>query len=169
MKQVKKIAVALVLFVATSGFVNAQAKIAHINVQELLADMPAMKAADAELKKLNETLGADIQASMTEARNKATQYQNEAASKTDEENAKRQEELMTYQQTIGTAEQAARQELQKKQQELFVPIQEKAMLAIEKVAAAQGIDYVVDSSPGSGVLVAKGKDLLAAVKKELGF
>ncbi len=169
MKQVKKIAVALILFVATTGFVNAQSKVAHINVQALLTDMPAMKAADAELKKLNETLGADIQASMTEARNKMTQYQNEAPTKTEEENAKRQEELVAYQKNISTAQQAAQQELQKKQQELFAPIQEKAMKAIEKVAAAQGIDYVVDASPGLGILVAKGKDLLADVKKELGF
>ena len=52
MKQLKNIAVALVLFVATTGFVNAQSKIAHINVSELLAEMPEMKAAQAELQKL---------------------------------------------------------------------------------------------------------------------
>ncbi|MDO6490358.1 MAG: OmpH family outer membrane protein [Cellulophaga sp.] len=169
MKHLKKIAVALVLFVATTAFVNAQSKVAHINVQQLLQEMPAMKSADAELKKLNETLGADIQASMAEARNKATQYQNEAASKTAEENAKREQEIMTYQKTIQTAQQAAQQELQKKQQELLAPIQESAMKAIEKVAAAQGFDYVIDASPGAGLLVSKGKDLLADVKKELKF
>lgn len=39
MKHLKKIAVALVLFVAASSFVNAQSKVAHIDVQKLLADM----------------------------------------------------------------------------------------------------------------------------------
>jgi outer membrane protein len=43
------------------------------------------------------------------------------------------------------------------------------MAAIEKVAAAQGIQYVMDSTQGGGVIVAKGKDLLPEVKKELGF
>lgn len=43
------------LFVAATSFVNAQSKVAHIDVTKLLADMPEMKAAEAELKKLSET------------------------------------------------------------------------------------------------------------------
>ncbi|MDX1314315.1 MAG: OmpH family outer membrane protein, partial [Eudoraea sp.] len=81
MKQLKNIAVALVLFVAATGFVNAQSKVAHINVSELLAEMPEMKAAQAELQKLQETYRADIESSMTELKNKYTQYSNEASSK----------------------------------------------------------------------------------------
>lgn len=169
MKQVKKIAVALVLFVAATGFVNAQSKVAHINVQQLLSEMPEMKAAQAELKKLQETYRADIQSSMTELQNKYTQYSNEATSKSEEENQKRAQELQGFERNIQEAEQAAMQEMQKKQQELFAPISDKAKAAIEKVAAAQGFDYVIDASPGLSLIVAKGKDLLPDVKKELGF
>lgn len=169
MKHVKKIAVALLLFVATTSFVNAQSKVAHIDVTQLLSAMPEMKAAEAELKKLQETYNADIQASMTELRNKYTQYQNEAASKSKEENEKRAVELQGYEKNIGEAQQAAQQEFQKKQGELFAPISEKAKAAIEKVANAQGFDYVLDAQAGGGVIVASGKDLLADVKKELGF
>ena len=169
MKNVKKIAVALVLFVAATGFVSAQSKVAHINVQQLLSDMPEMKAAQAELKKLQETYRADIESSMTELRNKYTQYSNEATSKSEEENQKRAVELQGFEKNIQEAEQAAVQEMQKKQQELFAPISEKAKNAIEKVAAAQGFDYVIDASPGLSLIVAKGKDLLPAVKQELGF
>lgn len=163
------IAVALVFFVAATGFVNAQDKIAHINVTQLLSEMPEMKAAQAELKKLQETYRADIQSSMTELQNKYTQYQNEATAKTNEENEKRAQELQVFNENIQQAEQAAMQEMQKKQQELFAPISDKAKAAIEKVANAQGYTYVVDASPGGSIIVAKGKDLLADVKKELGF
>ena len=107
MKQVKQIVVALLLFVATTSFVNAQSKVAHIDVTQLLSAMPEMKAAEAELKKLQETYNADIQASMTELRNKFTQYQNEAASKSKEENDKRAVELQGYEKNIGEAQQAA--------------------------------------------------------------
>ena len=169
MKQVKQAVVAVLLFVATTSFVHAQSKIAHIDVTQLLAAMPEMKSAEAELKKLQETYNADIQASMTELRNKFTQYQNEAASKSKEENDKRAVELQGYEKNIGEAQQAAQQEFQKKQGELFAPISEKAKAAIEKVAAAQGYDYVIDSQAGGGLIVAKGKDLLADVKKQLGF
>ncbi len=169
MKQLKNIAVALVLFVATTGFVNAQSKVAHINVSELLAEMPEMKAAQAELQKLQETYRADIESSMTELKNKYTQYSNEASSKSAEENEKRALELQGFEKNIGEAQQAAQQELAKKQAELFEPISKKAKEAIEKVAAAQGYDYVMDATQGGGLIVAKGPDLLPAVKQELGF
>lgn len=169
MKHLKKIAVALVLFVAASSFVNAQSKVAHIDVQKLLADMPEMKAAESELKKLSETYQADIQGSMTALQNKYTLYKNEAAGKTEEENQKRAVELQGIEKNISDAQQAAQQEIQKKQAELFAPISERAKAAIEKVAAAQGYDYVIDAQVGGGLIVARGKDLLAEVKQELGF
>lgn len=168
MRIIQKLIVSAALTM-TIGWVNAQNKVAHINVQELLAAMPEMVAAQAELSKLQETYRADLQSSMTEFQNKATQYQNEAASKTREENEKRAIELQGFEKNIQEAENAALQEMQKKQSELFAPITEKAKTAIEKVAAALGYDYVVDATPGGGLIVSKGKDLLPEVKQELGF
>ena len=46
---------------------------------------------------------------------------------------------------------------------------EKAKKAVEKVAKAQGYQYVLDSATGGGVIFADGKDLFNDVKKELGF
>lgn len=169
MKKVKKIAAALVLFVAFTGFVNAQSKVAHIDVTLLLSSMPEMKTAEAELKKLSETYRADIESSMTELQNKYTLYENEAAAKSKEENEKRAIELQGVKKNIDDAQRAAQQELQKKQQELFAPISDKAKAAIEKVAAEQGFDYVIDAQAGGGLIVANGKDLLVDVKKELGI
>lgn len=169
MNQLKMVVAGLVMCFATTQFVQAQDKVAHINVQQLLTEMPEMIAAQAELKKLQETYRADIESSYTELRNKFQQYQNEAAGKTAEENKKRADELQGYERSIQKAEQQAMQEMQKKQAELFAPISDKAKAAIEKVAAAQGYAYVYDASPGLGLLVANGKDLLADVKKELGF
>lgn len=169
MKHLKKIVAVVVLLVATSSFVQAQNKVAHIDVSELMSAMPEMKAAEAELKKLQETYGADIQTSVTEMQNKMKQYQNEAPTKTDEENQKRMQELDGFQRTIQEAQQKAQQELQNRQIALLGPISDKAKVAIEKVAAAQGVNYVLDSSQGGGVIVAQGTDLLPLVKKELGF
>jgi len=49
------------------------------------------------------------------------------------------------------------------------PLYDKARAAIEKVAAAQGFNYVLDSSPGGSVIMATGKDLMPDVKSDLGF
>jgi outer membrane protein len=169
MKTMKHYLLALVaLFLATTAAV-AQSKVAHINVQQLLMDMPEMKAAQEELKKLEATYRADIESSVAELQKKLVTYQNEAASKTAEENKARADELQGAERNIANAEQAAMGELQRKQQDLFAPISEKAKVAIEKVAASQGFNYVIDASPGSGLIVFTGKDLMADVKKELGF
>ena len=60
MKHVKKVALAVVLFIAATSFVNAQSKVAHINVTDLLAEMPEMKSAQAELKKTTGNLTGPI-------------------------------------------------------------------------------------------------------------
>ena len=57
--------------------------------------------------------------------------------------------------------------MQKKSTDLNNPIMDKAFKAVEKVASAGGYNYVFDS--GTGVIIAKGKDLMADVKKELGI
>ena len=169
MKKLKNGIIAIAFVLVATSFVNAQSKVAHIDVSALLAEMPEMIAAQAELKKLSETYRVDIESSMTELKNKYTQYSNEASAMSEEENQKRALELQGFEKNIGEAQQAAQMEMAKKQQELFQPITEKAKSAIEKVAADQGYDYVIDATPGEGVIVAKGKDLLAEVKQELGF
>ena len=49
------------------------------------------------------------------------------------------------------------------------PIYEKARTSIQKVARAQGFQYVLDSTTGTGVIIADGKNLMADVKKDLGI
>lgn len=169
MKQLGKFFLTLFVGVLAIAGVQAQDKIAHIDVQQLISEMPEMQAAQAELKKLQDVYRADIESSMTELKNKYQQYQSEAGSKTADENKRRADELAGYERNIQQAEATAMKEMQKKQQELFQPISEKAQAAINKVASEQGFNYVIDASPGLGLLVANGKDLLPDVKKELGF
>ena len=61
------------------------------------------------------------------------------------------------------------QDLQKKSVDMMKPLIDKAKAAIDKVASNLGYEYVLDSSAGGSVIIAKGKDIMAEVKKELGF
>ncbi|KAB8152036.1 OmpH family outer membrane protein [Kordia sp. TARA_039_SRF] len=169
MKQMKKLIAIAVLFFGVVSFTNAQTKVAHINTQQLISAMPEMKEAKDEFDKLQKSLGADIQASITEYRNKLTQYTNEAPNKTDAENDARKKELAELEQRIQEAQAAADKTTQQKYIDLTKPIQEKALAAIQKVAKEQGFQYVLDETPGSGVLFAEGTNLMDAVKKELGI
>ncbi|WP_338731823.1 OmpH family outer membrane protein [Mangrovimonas cancribranchiae] len=169
MKNFKTLFFTAALFIGMMGFAQAQSKVAHISTQELISAMPETKAAEAEIEKLGKTYEADIQSMITEYQNKAKQYESEVDTKTDEENQKRGLELQTMQQNIQQYRGTAQQEMQKKELDLLKPITERAKAAILKVARAQGFDYVLDSSQGSGVIMSDGKNLLDDVKKELGF
>ena len=77
--------------------------------------------------------------------------------------------MQTTEQTIAQYRQNALQDLQKKEVELLKPVYEKARVAVQKVARAKGFDYVIDSTTGTGVILADGYDLMADVKKDLGI
>ena len=168
MKQFKTILFATTLCLATLNFAQAQSKIAHIDTQELIQAMPETKSAQAELQTLSKTYQTDMQSSVTEFQNLLKQYESEAPTKTEEENSKRSQEIQEKQQRLQQFQADAQKDLQQKERDLMKPITEKAKDAIDKVAAAQGFDYVLDSSVGV-IIVSNGKDLLGDVKKELGI
>lgn len=165
---------------------KAQSKVAHINVQELVESMPEFISSRSELMELQKAYESDFQEMQVELQNKVKQYDTESknplkfaegwdsnadlVSQNEAENAKRFQELQGIEQSIQQYLAQAQQDLAKKEAELTQPIIKKANEAISKVGNAQGFDYVLDSSEGRGVVkMANGKDLLADVKKELGY
>lgn len=169
MKKMKTILVALAIFVGATSFVNAQSKVAHINAQELIEAMPEYKAAQTSLEKVQKTYDTEIKAMLKELDTKAKLYDSEAESKTDEENQKRVMEIQGMQDNVQAYRQQALQDLDKKRFDVFKPILEKAQSTIQKVGRAQGYQYVLDSTLGSGIILADGKDLMVDVKKDLGI
>ncbi|PKD17535.1 hypothetical protein APR41_04820 [Salegentibacter salinarum] len=169
MKQFRTLFIALALTIGATAFTNAQSKVAHVATQELVETMPAYKDAMSQLEKLEKTYDAEIKDMLTEAQNTMQRYQSEAETVTEEENAKRASELQATERRIQEHSQRARQELQKKENDLIRPVIERAREAIQKVAREQGFDYVLDSTTGTGVILADGKDLMADVKAELGM
>ncbi|GGB81689.1 membrane protein [Flavobacterium suaedae] len=169
MKHLKSLLIAAVLFVGMTQAVSAQSKVAHINVTELMGAMPDMKAANKQLEDYGKTFDNEYRAMVEEYQNKIKKYDQEAATVSDAINETRTREVQEMGNRIQEYQQTASKEMQKKQEEILKPILEKAKAAIQKVARAKGYLYVLDSTVGSGVLVADGPDLMADVKKELGF
>ena len=169
MKKINKIILTAIIALSSLTYTFAQSKVAHINTQELVASMPEMNTAKAELEKLAKTYETDIQTMAAELQSKVKQYDTEAPNQTDEENQKRLQEVQGMEQSIRQYQTQAQQDLQKKEFDLLKPITEKAKNAILKVGKAKGFDYVLDASQGQGVIFAGGTDLLVDVKTELGF
>jgi outer membrane protein len=167
MRLFRNLVLTIILF---AGLQVAQAqKIAHIDSETLLMAMPEAKAMESELKKLSETYATEYKTQATSLQAKLKKYSEEAPTQTDAENTKRQQEVEDLQARLQKYGQTADQEIQKKRFDLLKPILEKAQGAVNAVAKEKGAQYVLDSSPGKGLLVFEGEDLMAPVKAKLGI
>ncbi|PHR69946.1 MAG: hypothetical protein COA67_09115 [Lutibacter sp.] len=164
----KNLKTLLLIAVIALGFnnVQAQSKVAHINLQELISLMPETKVMKTTLEKLEKTNIDDLKAEDAILQAKYKKFQTELANQTKEENEKRQLEIEQGKRKLQAGAQAAQNDLNIKNNELVQPIIEKADKAVKAVAKAQGFDYVLDSSV---LLVANGTNLLSLVKAHLGI
>ncbi len=158
---------AVVLF--SAGMLQAQQKFAYVNSQELLQDLPEVKAADAEIQTLQQQMQKKGQEMFESYQTKAMELQRkrdagELSPKQLEEEAKK----------LGEEEQKIRQfdtEMQtsilQKQQELLQPIQEKVNSAIEEIAKSEGYTMVFDSSSGTLLFADESTNITSMVKAKL--
>jgi outer membrane protein len=157
-----------VVFVLFTAFNNVQAqKVAHIDSEQLLMAMPETKAMENELKKVQQTYADEYNGQATALQAKLKKYDAEAPTQTDDKNKERMEEVEGLKEKIQKYAQTADQEIQKKRFDLLKPIIEKAQKAVSDVAKEKGYTYVFDASPGKGLIVFEGEDLLPAVKTKL--
>jgi outer membrane protein len=169
MKKLKNLFIPLLFLITPLSMISGQVKVAHIERQKLISEMPEVIAAQKELKKLEDTYTADMESTYKELQTKAQTYAADANNQTEIINQKRQKELEDMQRGIQEFQQTVSQELQKKSVDMMQPLIEKARAAIDKIAVQLGFDYVLDSSAGGSVIIAKGKDIMSDVKVELGF
>ncbi|MDI9309400.1 MAG: OmpH family outer membrane protein [Limnohabitans sp.] len=163
MKQLKTLLIAGLLFFGASQ-VNAQSKIAHIDVQDLLAKMPDMVSAKAQIKTLSDKFDTQYKAMVEEYQTKMKKYESEAPTAGDALNETRGKEMQDMGQRIQQFRDSAQKQLSDKEMELVKPIMERAKTAVVKVGKAKGFQYVVDAST---LILADGPDIMEDVKKEL--
>ena len=165
MKQIKTLLIAAIV-VLGANTMNAQAKVAHVNVAEIMTKMPAMLDAQKQLEKLSTTYDAEYKKMVTEYQDLLKKYDAEAKTVTDAVNETRGKEVQDMQQRIVAYRDNAQKELQQKESDITKPLYEKVRTSIQKIGKAKGMQYILDAA---SLLLADGPDLTADVKKDLGF
>ncbi|RYZ88353.1 MAG: OmpH family outer membrane protein [Proteobacteria bacterium] len=166
MKQLKTLLIAAVAFFGTTQAMNAQAKVAHVDISELMQKMPAMLDAQKQLEKLSGTYDTEYKTMVDEFQAKVKKYEQESTTVTDAVNEERSKEVQDMQKRIVDYRDNAQKELQKKDADLTKPIFDKVKASIQKVGKAKGYQYVLN---GTDLLLADGPNITADVKKDLGF
>lgn len=163
----KKLSVlfAAVMMFATVGVANAQ-KVASMDYEAVLAVMPETKKMTTDLETFSKTKGDEINKQAEAFQKEVQQYQAEGAKLTEAQRQAKEGELQKKQQNLQQIQTTAQSDLAQKRDTAIKPIIEKLNKAVEKVAKANGYEFIIDA----GALIYKGgPDATAAVKKELGL
>ncbi len=168
MKATLKITSLFIALFCVTVSLQAQ-KFGYINSNAILAEMPDVKQADAQLEALQKQLQKKGQGMVEKFQQDYVAIQQkvergELSPKQQEEEAKK---LETAQTDIQKFEQEMVDQLQKKRAELMNPILEKVNNAIQAVAKEGSYQYIFDE----GVLLYKdpSMDITAMVKTKLGI
>lgn len=168
MKIVKYLALGVMIMTAT--MVKAQ-KFGYINSQALLAEMPQVKQAEANLDALKKQLQKKGQQMLTGLESKYKDLQRKEAQgelspkqlETEAQNIKAEEAK------IGQFEQDMQKQLMTKQEELMKPVIDKINDAIQAVAKEGGYTYIFDAIGGFILYADENQDVTAQVKAKLGI
>ncbi|MGY5352284.1 OmpH family outer membrane protein [Wenyingzhuangia sp. IMCC45533] len=164
MKQIKTTLLIAIIALGFTQFTQAQ-KIAHINLDEVVASMPEAKAMQTNIEKIGKSYEAEIQAKAAALKAKFNRYTAEEKSKTPEENKERAVEVQQDQSKLAQLQQAAQQELQKQEREMLEPIVKKAQDVIKAYAKEKGLQYILDART---LIYAEGEDISSVIKTRLG-
>ena len=171
LKQMKKIVTVLAAvmgLVMAGNSVKAQGKIGTISLPELIPNMPEYKKADTSMNEFNAALQQQYDDMVKE-------YNEQSAVLNSKDTAKyTSAQLELRRKGVGDLlvklqgfQQQAEQLRNQKNQELMVPIQKKALDAIQSVAKENGYAYVI--SKDQLLVSPPADDILPLVKKKLGL
>lgn len=159
----KKLLVALVA-VLTLSAVNAQVKVAHINSNKVLDTLPSRKNAMKELQEFNAAAEKELTALDAELQKAYEKYVKERETLSAVLRQYEEERLQKMQTNIQTREEELQQRLQQRNNELNAPILKTLQQAVDNIATAKKINYVMDESQ---LLYSKGGiDITAEVMTE---
>ena len=170
MKILKLSILALVCVAFTSTGIAQTLKMGHINSQALLAVMPEVKDAQAQLESYINQLDGQAKTMTGEYQKLLEDYQIYAQSPSADDLIRKSKEdkIMDLERRIQEFQVSAQEKIGKKEAELYAPIETKSLDAINTVAEQNGFTYVLNSA--SLVYAATtSQDILPLVKTHLGI
>lgn len=156
---------------ATAISAQAQSKYGHMNLGNMLENMPDTKKANMSLKVFADSLGVKDSIMTKAFQEEVGKYQADyqagkltpvQAQQTEAELQKKQEEIQKF-------EQQAQQMVAAKREELLKPILQRVEDAVKAVANESGYLMIFDTSSGAMLFANESDDITALVKKKLGM
>lgn len=126
-------------------------KIGHVNIPEIVQQMPETDSIQSVMKKETEEMEKMYGELITEHETNLKKFETEKDTYTDFVRDSKETDLMEMAAKIQQFQQTANQQLQKRNMELLQPIYAKINEAIELVAMKNNFTYILDLSNGTVV------------------
>lgn len=166
----KVLIISAVLFSGYNLEALSQLKLGHINSQELFDAMPERDTAQKKLENIAKEIENTLEELQVEYNKKLDNYQQNINTMSDLIRTTKENELQDLMQRIQQFQVQAEQDLTRRRSELFLPIQEKALKAINEVSEEHGFTYVFDMSVGVVLFASDStQNILPLVKEKLGL
>jgi outer membrane protein len=149
--------------VAGASNTQAQNKIGYIDVNELIASMPAAKKADSLLQQFYAALVENANEKNTSLNNAIKKFNEDSGKLSSAVKEVRRKDLQNMVNEMSGLEQKLQNDYEAKKQELSDPIRKDAQAAIQAVAKTNGYNYVFYKE--AVIVSPPADDLLPLVKK----
>jgi len=136
-----------------SPFLFSQVKIAYINSDLVIQQLPEAQDAQKTLEEMQKSSVDSLQAIEKEFQAKLSEYQQQESMMTEEAKKKKQLELQDLQNKWSQYKQLKSDEIAKKRDDLMRPIMEKIQKAIDQLAKEEGLNFIFDKSAALPVLL----------------
>lgn len=140
----KKVVFVFSLLLSLTTF--AQTKVAHVNTQKLLDTLPSRKEAMKQLSEFEQRGALEMKEMEEELQKIYSKYMADQATLTPVMKQYEEERIQKKNAALQQREQELQQMMQKMAGELNEPILKRIQKAVEKVAAAKKINYVIDET-----------------------
>jgi outer membrane protein len=141
--------------ISANSFSQAVLKMGHVDMNEIMNNLPSRDSAAAVLDKETKQYQATYD-EMTVTYNKLMDdYDKNKSTLTEIVRKNKEAELLDKEKRLRDFEQNASDALQKRNSELIKPIVDKILRAVEKVATDNAFTYILDVSKGSVVFSSK--------------
>jgi outer membrane protein len=161
----------IAILVFTLMFSAQAQKVAIVDINEVLAELPDYKNAQTELDRIAAEWRQQIAQEFDKVKSLYNKFQAEQVLLSAEDKAKKEQEIVSKEAEVRELQKrkfGPDGELFTKRQEMVSPIQEKVFAAIEAYAADRSIDIILDKGGTSGILFANQEfDKTADIKKRL--
>lgn len=167
----KSILLMMLLFV-TGITANAQ-KLALIDTEYILKNIPAYNKAMAELDQASKTRQSEVEAAAEEVKTMYKNYQAKSSTLSDTQKSKQEEAIVAKEKSMTELRRkyfGPEGELAKKRESLISPIQDAIYKAVKELSGKNGYALVIDRASASSVIFASPSiDISNEVLAKLGY